>query len=108
MTEPGELIRQARRESGLTQAELADRLETTQTAVARLERRGANPRMSTLRRALRATGHELALEVVAVNPAMDEAQLRAHLALTPSERAEAHDRAYENVAETVHAARRVG
>jgi predicted transcriptional regulator len=45
---PWMLIREARAEAGLTQSELAERAGTTQAAVARLERPGANPRLDTL------------------------------------------------------------
>ena len=99
---------EARRRAGLTQAQLAQRMGTTQSAVARLERRGANPRIATLDRALRAAGHRLVVDAVKSPPApLDENQLREHLRMTPAERARAHDAAYRNTRELVLGARRV-
>ena len=60
-TPPEELVRAARLGAGLTQAHLAQRLGTTQSAVARLERRGSNPRIDTIARALEACGRRLDL-----------------------------------------------
>ena len=55
------LIRQARAAAGLTQAELGARLGVSQPVIARLESATSNPTYATLERALRATGHGLAL-----------------------------------------------
>ena len=52
------LIR-ARTEAKLTQAELAERLGTTQSAVARLEGGRVSPSIATLRRYAEATGTRL-------------------------------------------------
>jgi transcriptional regulator with XRE-family HTH domain len=82
----GSLIRQSRLKAGLTQTELATRLGTTQSAVARLEGRGSNPRVETLSSALRATGQELDLRVRASRPRVDETQIRERLKLTPAAR----------------------
>ncbi len=43
-------LAKARERAGLTQAEVARRMGTTQSAVARLERGGADPRLSTIER----------------------------------------------------------
>jgi transcriptional regulator with XRE-family HTH domain len=59
---PGWLLAQARRDAGLTQAELARRLGISQPAVAQLERFDSNPRIETLERALRAVGAELVID----------------------------------------------
>ena len=61
MASPGRLVKQAREATGLSQAELAERMGTTQSAVARLESAGANPRLDTLKRVVAATGYELTL-----------------------------------------------
>lgn len=107
---PAELVRMARRRAGLTQQQLARRTGTTQTAIARLERHDANPRVSTLRRAIEASGGRLVLQVE-VPPKdgdadLDLVQLREHMRRSAAERAAAHDRAYAEIAAMVHAARR--
>ena len=57
--EDGELIRQCRLDAGLTQAELARRLDTTQSAVARWESGKVSPTLANLRRILSTCGWEL-------------------------------------------------
>jgi len=52
-------IIKARSAAGLTQAELAKRMKTTQGAVARLESGRALPSTRTLKRFAEATGHRL-------------------------------------------------
>ncbi len=49
----------ARTDAGLTQAEVAQRMNTTQAVVARLEGGGRQPSTRTLRRFAAATGHRL-------------------------------------------------
>lgn len=49
----------ARSAAGLTQADLAKRMNTTQTAIARLESGSARPSTQTLTRLAAATGHRL-------------------------------------------------
>jgi ribosome-binding protein aMBF1 (putative translation factor) len=58
-----ELIR-ARMKAGLTQAEVAERMQSTQPAVARLESAGRIPSTRTLQRYARATGHRLRIRLV--------------------------------------------
>ncbi|HSJ49946.1 MAG TPA: helix-turn-helix transcriptional regulator [Actinomycetota bacterium] len=53
------LVREARRRAGLSQAELAHRIGTTQSAVARLEGGGSVPSLERLERIARACGLEL-------------------------------------------------
>lgn len=55
----------ARGRAGLTQAQVAKRMNTTQTAIARLETGRAKPSTRTLERYARATGHRL---VIAFQP----------------------------------------
>ncbi|MGZ5412012.1 MAG: helix-turn-helix domain-containing protein, partial [Solirubrobacterales bacterium] len=55
----GELVAKARASEGLTQAQLARRMGTTQSAVARLEAGQGNPTLATVEKALRACGHSL-------------------------------------------------
>jgi transcriptional regulator with XRE-family HTH domain len=83
--QPSMILREARDDAGITQAELAERLGLSQPAVAALERAGANPTVRTLERALNALGKTLTVGRTDL-PDVDEAQIRAHLALTPAER----------------------
>lgn len=80
------LIRAARAEANLTQAQLARRLGTSQPAIVKLERPGANPTVRTLDRVLRATGHQLELSAPTWTPSVDESLIRQQLALAPAER----------------------
>ena len=96
MSEAATLIRAARLQSGLTQAQLAERLRTSQAAVARLERPGANPTVSTLRKALRAADHALEMTAPRRPSGVDLPQLLRHMRMTPAERLAAHQRAYDN------------
>ena len=61
--ELAERVRQARERVGLTQAELATRIGSTQPAVARLEAGGSSPSFATLRRIAAALGFELVVEL---------------------------------------------
>lgn len=60
------LIRAARIDAGLTQAQLAERAATSQPAIARYESGAASPSVATLDRILRAAGQRL---VLAAEPA---------------------------------------
>lgn len=104
---PAALIRSARLAAGLSQAQLAERLATTQSAVARLERPGANPRVATVDAALRAAGRRLALDSAPVVPAGDEDQLRVRLALTPAQRLAAFHASQRNLRRLKQRAKRV-
>ena len=84
--EPDALVREARRTANLTQTELARRLGTTQPAVVKLERPGANPTIRTLDRALRATGHRLELTAPEWSSGIDVSLIRKQLELPPAER----------------------
>lgn len=63
---PGYLLRVAREEAGLSQAELADRLAVTQQAVARAERWESNPTVQLLERWAEACGADLRIELARV------------------------------------------
>ncbi len=89
----------------MTQADLAREMKTTQTAIARLERRGSNPTVATLDRAIRATGGELRLTSTPASPQVDESQIAAHVRMTPAERVRYHATGYRNMAKLVRAAR---
>lgn len=60
---PGFLLREARREAGLTQEMLADRLGITQQAVSRAERWISNPTVGLMRRWLATCGRRLELHL---------------------------------------------
>ena len=81
----GALIREARRLSGLTQADLARRLGTTQSAVSNWERGRETPRVDTLARILEACGFEADITFRRLDD-VDRAQLRQNLAMTPAAR----------------------
>ena len=61
--ELAERVRQARERLGITQAELAKRIGSTQPAMARLEAGGSIPSFDTLRRIAAALGLELVVEL---------------------------------------------
>ena len=86
--EPGELVRAVRTRRGLTQAALARRAGTTQTAISRLESGGRSPTIATLRRLLQVMGEDLQLETSSLQRAHDPDHLRAELALAPAQRLE--------------------
>ena len=83
----GRLIREARRLGGLTQADLARRLGTTQSAVSNWERGRDTPRVDTLARILEACGFEADMTFRRLDD-VDRAQIRENLAMTPAERLE--------------------
>jgi transcriptional regulator with XRE-family HTH domain len=101
------LIRNARAQAGLTQLDLATRVGTTQTAIARLERPGSNPRFETLARVMAAAGQRLRIEAAPGIPDEDETLIATHLRMSPAERADHHDAGYESIRQTVTRARRV-
>lgn len=83
-----ELIRRTRIARGLSQAQLAIRAGTTQTAISRLERGQRSPTVQTLRRLLLVMGEELDLRSRPLKGMHDPAHLRAELKLSPAQRLE--------------------
>ena len=59
----GVLLKQAREEAGLTQAELAARLHTKKTAISRIENHAEDIKLSTLEKIANALGKQLRVEV---------------------------------------------
>jgi transcriptional regulator with XRE-family HTH domain len=89
------LIKEARRRAGLTQTELAHRLRTTQSSIARLESPGSNPRLDTLDRAIGATGQRIE---VSVGPdfGLDESLIASALRMEPGKRLRRFASAYRS------------
>lgn len=86
MSEAASLLKEARRQAGLTQTQLARRLEVSQAAVAKLERQQANPTIATLGDALRMTGRALVLTTEPVSRGIDETLVFEQLRLSPEQR----------------------
>jgi HTH-type transcriptional regulator/antitoxin HipB len=59
----GVLLRRAREREGLTQEEVARRLETKKSAISRIENHSGDIRLSTLERYARALGWNLSVEL---------------------------------------------
>ncbi len=59
----GELVREARKRSALTQADLAERAGSTQSAIARLESGRTSPSLEQVQRLMRLCGWELLVEL---------------------------------------------
>lgn len=61
-----EALINARKAARLSQSQLADRIGTTQSAIARLESGSVEPKLETLRKYAEATGTRLLVELVPV------------------------------------------
>lgn len=59
----GVMLKQAREEAGITQQELADRLNTKKPAISRIENHAEDIKLSTLEKFAHALGKHLKLEV---------------------------------------------
>lgn len=59
----GVMLRQARESEGLTQEEIAKRLNTKKSAISRIENHSEDIRLSTLRKYAKALGKEIRLEI---------------------------------------------
>ena len=82
------LVREARRRAGLTQAELATRVGTTQSAIARLEAGVTAPSLQRVDHLVRACGLTLVVELDSMDRVDPDEWQRAerNLALTADER----------------------
>ena len=60
----GVLLKQEREKMGLTQQQLADRLQTKKTAISRIENHAEDIKLSTLEKFAQALGKQLRLEIV--------------------------------------------
>jgi transcriptional regulator with XRE-family HTH domain len=79
------LVREARRRAGLTQAELAARTGTTQSAIARLERGGGSPSLERISELVAACGLDVEVHLVPHDEA-GWAQVRDNAKLSPPDR----------------------
>jgi transcriptional regulator with XRE-family HTH domain len=86
------MIREARRRAGLTQKELAERLGTTQSAVARMEAGRTEPSFDRVLRAVRACGLELGVSLRQTDDA-DWSVASVNLSVPPDERVRRHQAA---------------
>ncbi len=59
----GALLKQAREESGLTQAEVAERLHTQKSAISRIENHAEDIRLSTLEKFASALGRSIEVTI---------------------------------------------
>lgn len=87
----GQLIREARRRAGLTQAQLAERAGTTQSGIARWEAGRTSPSLDDVRRLVRLCGFDLELALVPADDS-DQAQAARLAGLTPDQRVRRHQR----------------
>lgn len=100
MSSAATVIRDARREAGLTQASLAARMGVPQSVIARLERPGSNPTWDTISRALDACGRRITVQARTEASSIDETLVAAHLRLPPGDR-------IKSLAESYAATRRI-
>jgi transcriptional regulator with XRE-family HTH domain len=83
---PGQLLKDARKRHGVSQARLAIRAGTTQSVISRIERDGVSPSVETLRGLLRLLGEDLTLGTESRDWGIDRTQVRERLRATPGER----------------------
>jgi ribosome-binding protein aMBF1 (putative translation factor) len=62
-TRVGEMLRKARESAGVSQEELASRLNTKRTAISRIENHADDIKLSTLERVAEALGKELKVKI---------------------------------------------
>lgn len=63
ITQFRELVHRLRIDAGLTQVELADRMGTAQSAIARMENGGVRPTLDTLEKLAKAVGKDLVVGI---------------------------------------------
>jgi transcriptional regulator with XRE-family HTH domain len=82
----GELLLQARRRHGVTQAQLAARARTSQAAVSRIERGLVSPSVGTLATLLDLLGEELQLSATPIDYGHDRTLIRRNLEMSVGDR----------------------
>ena len=83
---PGQLLREVRRRRGVSQARLAARAGTTQSAISRIERDQVSPTVETLRSLLHLVGENLVLSAAPRDTGIDRTLIRERFKATPAER----------------------
>ena len=83
---PGQLLKEARRRHGVSQARLARRAGTTQSVISRIERDGVSPTVETLSELLHLLGEDLILDTEERDWGIDRTQVRERLRSTAEER----------------------
>jgi len=83
---PGEILRDARRRHGVSQARLAIRAGTTQSAISRIESDRVSPSVETLRELLHMLGEDLVLGAEARDAGIDRTQNQRNMRMTPEDR----------------------
>lgn len=102
----GRLVKDARCERRLTQAELAEMVGTTQAAISRLERQRLSPTVDTLVRVFDALGLRMGLSLEPVETWVDDQQLRDAARRTPAQRVDNAIASMQGLSGLVGAARR--
>lgn len=83
---PGALLKQARARHSVSQAQLAVRAGTTQSAISRIERDRVSPSFETLRELLYLLGEDLTLSSEVRDFGIDRTLNQSNLAFTPEQR----------------------
>ncbi len=83
---PGQLLQDARRKHGVSQARLAIRAGTTQSAISRIERDHVSPSIETLRELLHMLGEDLVLATEARDFGVDRTLNQSNLRFDPANR----------------------
>jgi transcriptional regulator with XRE-family HTH domain len=102
----GHLIREARKRTGLSQRELAERLGTTQAAIARWERGYSTPSFDRAIEVIRACGLDLSMRLVTRDD-QHEQLIDERLRMSPAERLERLTISRKAIEEMVASARPV-
>lgn len=100
------LIRDARRDAGLTQVSLASRMGVPQSVIARLERPGSNPTWDTVERVLDACGKTITVQAGQPPQSIDETLVANRQRLTPEERLHSFEESHEDLRKLALAAAR--
>jgi transcriptional regulator with XRE-family HTH domain len=107
MSRASQLVRTARLEAGLTQAELGRRAGMTQSMIARMESGTSNPTVASLDHVLSTMNRQLNMGPAKLLPELDEGQILEQLKVTPLRRLVMHDGSRRNLRAMLRVAKRV-